>query len=166
MAKAFQAMLERFGVKDKVQSLQVCYSASLKHDQQTLAINADNASCNDTQTTELASMDNSFEEVNRVRCFNHTLQLSSRSLLKPFNVGLAKVPDDEVVDGEDDDMPSLEDIDDEDEDEDGEDEAANEERSDDDGIDELEELTEEERAQLLADTAAVRTMVTKVCPLL
>jgi hypothetical protein len=130
-----------------------------------LAINADNAPSNNTQTTALANMDNSFEQVNRVRCFNHTLQLSSKALLKPFNAGIAGKPDDEPVDCEDDDMPSLVDVDDEDENgdnDDGTDEHEDENGMEDDGIDELDNLSEEERAQLLADTAAIRTMVSKV----
>ncbi|KAG2079078.1 hypothetical protein BDR04DRAFT_986372, partial [Suillus decipiens] len=58
MAKAFQAMLEHFRLTKRI-----------------LAVNADNATANDTQTMKLTSLDNSFESVNCVRCFNHTLQL-------------------------------------------------------------------------------------------
>ncbi|KAG1806028.1 hypothetical protein EV424DRAFT_1298127, partial [Suillus variegatus] len=58
MARAFQAMLEQFGLTQKI-----------------LALNADNASANDTQTKYLATLDNSFHAYNRVRCFNHTIQL-------------------------------------------------------------------------------------------
>jgi hypothetical protein len=131
-----------------------------------LAISGDNATSNNTQTTALAKMDNSFEEVHRVRCFNHTLQLSSKALLKPFNVGILGEPGDEPIDGEEDNMPLLEDVDGEDEtqsDADGTDEFEDDTGTEDDGIDELEALTEQERSRLLAETAAVRTMVTKVC---
>ena len=79
MANAFQDMLNRFGLTEKI-----------------LAVNADNATSNDTQTTKLDQLDNSFEEENRVRCFNHTLQLSAKSLLKPFNMALSGNPADEV----------------------------------------------------------------------
>ena len=51
---------------------------------------------NDTQTRKLASLNNSFEMTNRVRCFNHTLQLSAKALLKPFAAALSS---DEVADG-------------------------------------------------------------------
>jgi hypothetical protein len=51
LAKAFQDMLSHFEITDKV-----------------LAINANNATCNDTQMNTLAEMDNSFDEDNRVRC--------------------------------------------------------------------------------------------------
>jgi hypothetical protein len=131
-----------------------------------LGMNADNAKSNDTQTTALAKMDNSFEEVYRIRCFNHTLQLSSKTLLKPFNVGLSKEPDDEPVDSEEDDMPGLEDVDNDENDENDEDglnEVEDNVGAEDDGIDELEALDEGDRAQLLAETATVRTMITKVC---
>ena len=64
MAKAFQNMLEHFGLTQKI-----------------LAFNADNATANDKQTTKLGALDNSFNEANRVRCFNHTLQLSAKALL-------------------------------------------------------------------------------------
>jgi hypothetical protein len=72
MAKAFQAMLERFGLTEKI-----------------LAFNADNATANDKQTTKLDALNNSFEEANRVRCFNHTLQLSAKALLAPFNTAIS-----------------------------------------------------------------------------
>src|SRR5271154_6164964 len=47
MARAFQQMLKKFNLTKKV-----------------LAITADNATSNDKQTTALANMSNSFEEVN------------------------------------------------------------------------------------------------------
>ncbi|KAF8871162.1 hypothetical protein BD779DRAFT_1429401, partial [Infundibulicybe gibba] len=58
LARAFQKMLEAHGLENKI-----------------LAFNGDNATSNDMQTCKLAVLPNSFEEVNRVRCFNHTLQL-------------------------------------------------------------------------------------------
>ena len=45
MAKAFQDMLEQFGLTEKI-----------------LGINADNASANDKQTMKLSSLNNSFKE--------------------------------------------------------------------------------------------------------
>jgi len=61
---------------------------------QILAVNVDNASLNDTQGQVLAGMANSFELENCVHCFNHTLQLSAKTLLHPFNVGLGKTTED------------------------------------------------------------------------
>ena len=57
-------------------------------------MNADNATSNDTQGETLADMPNSFSLENHVRCFNHTLQLSAKTLLRPFNAGLGKMTDD------------------------------------------------------------------------
>ena len=50
-----------------------------------LTINADNAMSNDKQMAYLNKLPNSFEQVNHVRCFNHTLQLSAKALLKTFD---------------------------------------------------------------------------------
>ena len=56
---------------------------------QILALNANNATSNDTQTSALAFMENAFEEANCAHCFNHMLQLSAKTLLKPFNAGMS-----------------------------------------------------------------------------
>jgi len=153
MVKVFQKMLEEFGLTEKI-----------------LSFNADNASSNNTQTTKLDELDNSFNKENCARCFNHTLQLLAKTLLKPFNSGLSGKAT------EDDEMAITEEIEDpdgllmpenegegEDEDED-EDEATDhdKEEDEDDGIDELAELGEDEQTRLLEDTAAVCQAVTKV----
>ena len=61
-----------------------------------LAFNGDNATSNDKQTDCLNALPNSFNQVNRVRCFNHTMQLSAKRLLKPFtsSTGPADTEDD------------------------------------------------------------------------
>ncbi|KAF8877777.1 hypothetical protein BD779DRAFT_1415663, partial [Infundibulicybe gibba] len=56
---AFQKMLVEHGLEQKI-----------------LAFNGDNATSNDTQTDKLDQLPNSFNRINRVRCFNHTMQLS------------------------------------------------------------------------------------------
>jgi hypothetical protein len=147
-------MFKRFGLDGKI-----------------LAVNADNATSNDTQTIKLDALDNSFDKENRVRCFNHTLQLSVKALLKPFNTALTGMA------GDDDDVAVYQDnigqtiLEDDEEDGDGdadENEDEDEDTGDtgkdlqDDEIDELEELNEEDREQILEETAAVRTTVTKV----
>lgn len=143
-------MLERFGLKHKI-----------------LAFNGDNASANNTQAVELAQMDNSFSEENRIPCFNHTMQLSARTLLKPFNKAISgdRDPMDLPVA---DDHQVLED----DKDGDGflhlEDELAEEDLDDggdddDDGGDDELELDEEEHEVLLEETTVVRETVAKVC---
>jgi hypothetical protein len=151
MAKAFQDMLERFGIAEKI-----------------LAFNADNATSNDTQTEKLDAMDNSFEKTNRARCFNHTLQLSAKTLLAPFNTAISSkaVQDDELLEGDSDGLMVEDKEDDELAGEDGIEgdvEGDIEEKDDaDDGINELEELSEDEQGQVLESTAVVREMVTKV----
>jgi hypothetical protein len=141
MALAFQDMLEEFGLTEKV-----------------LGFNADNATSNDTQSTKLAALDNSFEETGHVRCFNHTMQLSAKELIKPFNAGMSAATD--VTTNND--MPLVNEDEDEDEDEEGADDGDTEGDDVDDEIDELDEMSEEEREEILADTAAVRETVTKV----
>jgi hypothetical protein len=128
MALAFQDMLEQFGLTEKIHT-----------------INADNATANNKQMTKLGALDNSFEEENCVRCFNHTLQLSVKSLLVPFNTAISQkaTQDDEMPEEDASDKRMPED----DKDEDNDDE--------DDGINELEELNENERAQVLENTAEV-----------
>ena len=142
MAKAFQDMLEQFGLSKKI-----------------LGLNADNASANDKLTTKLSSLNNSFQEDYRAPCFNHTMQLSAKTLLKPFNTGLSS-RDVDITDEEDDDL-LIPEAEEEGEEEDNDDN--NNKDDEDDGIDKLETLSEEERTQVLEDTAAVRTMLTKVC---
>ena len=152
MALAFQRMLERFGLTEKIH-----------------AVNADNATADDKQMTKLDSLNNSFEAANHVRCFNHTLQLSAKALLAPFNPAISRkaTRDDEMSEGDDDDL-LLPEHEEEDSEEDGEEDSKEDVKEDekddeDDDINELGELSEDERAKVLEDTAGVRETVTKVC---
>lgn len=136
---------------------------------QIFAINADNASPNDTQTTTLSNLKNSFHEVNRVHCFNHTLQLSAHTLIKPFNSGMKdkKTNDNNDTDSKKDDtddpeMPALEDFEDDNNNIEGTEENGEELDDPQDDLDELKELTDDEREALLENTAIVRNAVTKV----
>jgi hypothetical protein len=143
---------------------------------QILALNADNATSNDTQTSALAQMENTFEEANRVRCFNHTLQLSAKTLLKPFNMGMSSTNANTVMEEEEsnnfgDEMLTLFDNQATDDNEgsggengDGsvEDLGSDEDPADIDEVDELNQLDEQQREELLRDTAVVRHTVTKV----
>src|SRR6266436_3485264 len=89
MAMAFQGMLEWLGLTEKIH-----------------AVNADNATANDKQTTKLNALPNSFKEANHVCCFNHTLQLSAKSLLAPLNPAISqKATQDDKMLEEDDDQP-------------------------------------------------------------
>ena len=143
MVKAFQAMLKHFGLTKKI-----------------LAVNADNVTANDKQTTKLNSLNNSFNEENRVWCFNHTIQLSATAFLKPFNMALSRKAADKVEVSEEDAKEELVlEIKEEDKDE-GEDDDDQDDK--DDSIDELQELTKSEREQVLENTAVVCQTVTKV----
>ncbi|KAG6825672.1 hypothetical protein H0H92_002873 [Tricholoma furcatifolium] len=98
LVAAFHQMLIKHGLKNKI-----------------LAVNADNASSNDTQTDALDALPNSFSCVNCVRCFNHTLQLAVKALLRPFS------KEDGDKDDEAEALPELEPTDEDDDDEDGDD---------------------------------------------
>jgi hypothetical protein len=152
LALAFQSMLTRFGLVDKI-----------------LAMNADNASSNDTQTTALAGMENSFESDNRVRCFGHTIQLSAHALVEQFNAGMKAAASDKDIIITDEDVSTLEEFDEEADEEADEDDGDIDWNADDfdDGIEELDALLTAEHERIVADTASIRETVSKVssCPL-
>jgi hypothetical protein len=129
-------------------------------------MNADNTTSNNTQSTALADMANSFVLEHHIRCFNHTLQLSAKTLLRPFNTGLGKVTEDHDTNDVDDllDLESDNEGDNEDDNEDDNDNFLDEDDVD-DGIDELDELDEDVQEKVMADTAAVHKVVTKLCRL-
>ena len=133
----------------------------------------DNATSNDKQTTSLAALDNSFEVFNQVWCFNHTLQLSAKALLRPLNPGIldtssnseAIVSEDSDEAGDADESPPLI-IDDESDDENkhggaGDDTSGMDDPGDD--IDELSQLDSVLRRKTLHETVVVREAVSKVC---
>lgn len=130
-------MLKRYGIEHKI-----------------LSFNADNASNNDTQTDALADHDNSFEAENRARCFAHITNLAAKRLLHPFNTAIAGVPP--ILQPLDTFLPESEAEDDVDTDapEDQDDPA------DDKGW--FEQLPADQAAQIVLDTKAVRSTVTKV----
>jgi len=76
LAKVFQKMVTDFGIEHKI-----------------LSMAADNASANDIQTTALATDDNSFNKEAHICCFNHTMQLSVRALLSPFQISVGQTGD-------------------------------------------------------------------------
>jgi hypothetical protein len=134
-----------------------------------LAFNGDNATSNDKQTDYLHSMLNSFDQVNHVRCFNHTMQLSVKRLLKPF--ASSPVPDNTEEGGDVSQAPGDADValasgdtvnfD-----------ALNEDTNDDlvddpgdpgDDKDDSEGSEGDEDDELLESTAAVRVALEKVC---
>lgn len=115
-------------------------------------------------------MPNSFALDHWVRCFNHTLQLSAKTLLRSFNARLGKMP-------EDDNHVNVDDVTGLDIDEDSEDDNNDNNNNEDpplvaldvkdinDGIDELDVLDGDACEEILTDTAAVHEMVSKLCHL-
>ena len=120
-----------------------------------MAFNGDNATSNDTQTDALDELPNSFESVNRVRCFNHTMQLSAKALLAPFSGPCTDKDADDIPDADDDDDEEEEEVADGGEDEDDDDDERDN--------DPMDLLSEDEQAELLRDTAAARATLQKVC---
>ena len=129
---------------------------------QILAWNGDNATSNDKQNEHLDKLPNVFDKVNRVRCFNHTMQLSAKALLKPFS-GAAVDKDDGDKASDDNNDVLLDDVSDEEEgDQHGDDDNNNNNNNnneDDDDI--LNKLSDEEREDLLGSMAAVRATLDK-----
>lgn len=141
-----------------------------------MAFTGDNATSNDTQTASLAiNPNNTFEEPNRVRCFNHTLNLAVKSLLKPFgsekksqsgdNNDGDNDSDDSDDDGDSDTLGisdnselvlEIPEPDDEPVEYDGD-------EVDNGNVDEFDRLNEIERAEMLGNTEEVRTVIAKVC---
>jgi hypothetical protein len=165
-------MLTQHKLDTKVcSSNRICRCALTIYVTQILALNTNNAASNDTQVTTLAAMPNSFDAINRVHCFNHTLQLSARALLKPFNVGLASGKDASILDTDanssdvgTNDGPLL--GTDSNDDENADDRDGDPEDGIEDDADEPSELDEAELADLVEKTAVVRAVVSKVCPVL
>jgi hypothetical protein len=104
---------------------------------------------------------NSFEELNRVRCFNHTIQLSVKALLKPFSSAGSTETNNETENG-DDSMPELQAMDDKDDKEEGEDDPDVDDEDNEEEEDLLADLDDDEREELINNTEAVRTMLNKV----
>jgi hypothetical protein len=102
-----------------------------------------------------------------VCCFNHTLQLSAKTLLRLFNSGLGKGPDHELmatIEAEESDDTLLPDLEAYESAEEENELLASDDMEDDadDNIDELEVLGKEERDQVIQDTAVVRSAVSRL----
>lgn len=104
----------------------------------------------------LDRLPNTFEGFNRVRCFNHTIQLSAKALLKPFySAGLIET-DDETDDGI---APQAMDDNEEKEEED---DHMDDELGDEEEEDPLDAMDNDKRESLIKNTEAVRTTLLKV----
>ena len=117
-------------------------------DRKMLSVTCDNTSNNDTMATELGALITAFSPVNHTCCFAHIINLISKSLLKQFDVKP------KADDFDDDDNASLFELINDIETEElvAAQENDNDELADDDNVngwvDEIEELTRDERANL------------------
>lgn len=162
-------MLVDHGLEDKVCNAQHSFTAVSYHVSQILTFTGDNASSNDKQTKHLGGLPNTFDTVNHVRCFNHTMQLSAWALLKPFSAvhnhrdsNSGSIEDDEAVKTppsveSDDDHEDNSDIEDngaatdiDGDDDDNDDDKDEDDDNDDDKDDSLQELDDEAREKLLS----------------
>lgn len=144
----------------------------------------DNASNNDTMTTELNVLLPAFSSVNRTRCFAHILNLIAKSILKLFDIPKPKkkagvgdelANDEPVNDGpayndpelDDDERELLElagDIDEEELTTRQENDADDDDEDDDeeDWVDEMAELTEDELRALKTSILPISRVLVKV----
>ena len=76
-----------------------------------MSFNGDNTTSNDKQTKFLNALPNFFNQFNQVHCFNHTMKLSAKALLKPFSSPTVTDADDLNVNAassdDDDNLPAL-----------------------------------------------------------
>ena len=132
---------------------------------------ADNATNMDTLSEHLADQVASYSAVNRTRCFLHILNLVAKSLLRQFDVTPAQKETDSIendLSPEEEDLLALaEDIDKEEltmalQDDANDDEEAPEGDNDDGWVDEVEELSDEEREALKVHIRPVSRVLVKV----
>ena len=125
--------------------------------------------------TKLSRLENNkFESINRVWCFNHTIQLAAKALLQPLNSAISgkdKGNAQALSENDINDLPLLIlDIDDSDEEPDGDEAAAGGSYTSDlelgdnpdDGIDELEVIGNAAKEQIVDNTEIVQGVVAKV----
>ena len=116
---------------------------------------------------KLDDLPNSFEKTNHVRCFNHTLQLSAKALLKPFTATTESSDD---RDSDSNETPLPEDDEELEQDDDTEEVSEDEDNGDDDTDDDDDDEEEDPfskldpaaKAQLMEDTQAVSITLNKV----
>jgi len=121
---------------------------------------ADNASSNKVQAAALCKLNNSFEDANHIWCFNHTIQLSSKVLIKLFNAEMGKA--DTSLKNTSDNIPSLEKFNHTDDTDNNVDSRDTSEDGDKEDNGKFEKLSKEEHSHLLDDTSAVHETVSKV----
>ena len=120
---------------------------------------ADNASSNAIQVAALYHLKNLFDKANRVRCFNHTIQLTGKVLIKSFNAGMGKAEDGEnSISG----ASSLKVFNEDDNDNNNNNGDAGLSKDSEVEDDDDEILSKEEHSSLITNTLEARKMVFKV----
>ena len=123
---------------------------------------SDNATSNNKQTTQLDQLPNLFKSVNHTYFFNHTMQLSAKALLQQFACAslmpdVDSINDNPLDNNEADEMPGINDFEDEGVDNDDNSGGGNEEQNGNDN-DEI----DEEHEELLDNTADIWSTLEKV----
>jgi hypothetical protein len=86
LAHAFTAVLDDFGIANKVSSHPIIHQNNSPLSKQILSITCDNVSANDAMIAHLAEKLNAFPgKPNRTRCFAHILNLVAKCVMKQFD---------------------------------------------------------------------------------
>jgi len=83
---AHAAIVEEFGISDKVVSSTGIRQISYSLGEKVLGITCDNASNNDAMVAELEDLVPGFSRVNHTRCFLHVNNLVARTLVRQFDI--------------------------------------------------------------------------------
>jgi hypothetical protein len=103
LAEAFAAIVEEFGISDKVVSSTGIRQISYSLGEKVLGITCDNASNNDAMVAELEDLVPGFSRVNHTRCFLHVNNLVARTLVRQFDIPKATATANGNLDDENDD---------------------------------------------------------------
>jgi hypothetical protein len=131
-------------------------------------VTCDNASNNEKMAEKLEDLLPAFSSDNRARCFTHVLNLIAKSLLKQFDVAKKSETDDDLNEEEAELLDLAEDLDIEEltiaQKPDGDNGEIDEDSKDDleDWVDEVAELSPEEREILEDDIRPVKMVLVKV----
>ena len=165
MADVFNTVLTEFGILEKVSSTYFMNIHKLKLHVQLLGMTGDNATANDAMINELGELVPTFDgSCSRGRCFDHTINLCAKSVVRPFDMPKKGKEKTDLVEAQDALAELLEDVE---WDECGLDLAAGEnEDLDEDDVegwqDERDEMSEEERNALEESITPVRLVLVKV----
>lgn len=171
LAREFEDLLRQFHIIDKVSNYNLCiYARNTYRICQLSHLTTDSASANSALVNALSTKIASFPgAMNHVRCFDHIISLSAKSVLAPFDVGEGRQSTSAIDDAEAELLELAEGLEEEDAvarlDGDAEDDGDECEREDDNfegWVDEVVLLSEEEREELKETVVPVQTVLVKV----